>query len=86
MKYAECEKILQSSNIYSSIEKDLLTEIDEIFIASSDSKEMKADLLMINENEYEHSEIMLNSKKADYSIYILDTKNIIIKIKEDFFS
>ena len=87
MNYLKCKKHLEDLNdeICRKIESGLSTEIDEIFIASSDFKEMNADLKIIHENGYGLSQIIPTSSKNEYSIYILDTKGVIIKVDENYY-
>lgn len=87
MNYKDCKKNLEKLNdeICNKIETDFSTEIDEIFIASSDNNEMMEDLKIIHNFDYGHSEIKPTSENDDYSIYILDDKGAIHYIDEKYF-
>jgi hypothetical protein len=88
MNYNDCKKnlLLFKSNdeIGNNIENEYGT-IDEIFIASSDFKEMNDDLKNIHENEYGLSEIIPLSTNGNYEIYVLTEGGLVTLVDAKFF-
>jgi hypothetical protein len=88
MNYLKCKQTLD--NIKANEEEieniiyELGSDIEELFLASSDFDEMNSDLKLFNDNEFELPMELITSKNNDYTIWVLTTTGFLTQLPQTF--